>query len=409
MVWQEPPGWGYMGDDAFQQIVLQNVHDMVVRDRNRPSVIVWATRLNETGNHPELYAKTRRLADDLDGTRQTTGSVTFHSTAGWAQDVFSYDDYSSSAGDAVLKPPVPGVPYLVSESVGAIAGAHRCRWTDPGPVLAEQGRMHAEVHNIAQSDARYAGLLAWCGFDYASISGGERIWRNLKTPGVVDTFRVPKPGAAFYRSQVSPDVHPVILPMFFWDFGPGSPAGGPGPGTVIATNCDWLDLYVGGEYFTTAYPDTEKYGYLAYPPVFVDLMLAGLHLPELRIDGYVNRELATSLRMSADPARDRLVLTADDTSIQADGSDATRLTFRALDAYGNQRPYVTGDVTLSLAGPATLISENPFAFGTYGGVGGAFVRSEPGRTGLVTVTAGHATLGHASVRLTVTPAFGQSL
>ena len=50
MVWEEPPGWQYIGDAAFQAIVLQNVHDMVVRDRNRPSVIVWATRLNETAN-----------------------------------------------------------------------------------------------------------------------------------------------------------------------------------------------------------------------------------------------------------------------------------------------------------------------------------------------------------------------
>jgi beta-galactosidase len=380
---------------------------MVIRDRNRPSVIVWATRLNETGNYPGLYTKTRRLACELDGTRQTTGAVTFHSTTDWAEDLFSYDDYSSTAGNAKLMPPVSGVPYLVSESVGAIDGAHRCRWIDPGPVLAEQGRMHAGVHNLAQSDARYAGLLAWCGFDYASISGGDRVWRHLKTPGVVDTFRVPKAGAAFYRSQVSPEVHPVILPMFFWDAGPGSPARGPGPGSMIATNCDWLALYVDGTYFTTAYPDNRTYGYLAFPPSFVDLTLDGPGRPELRIDGYVNRQLAASVRMSADTARDRLVLTADDTSIEADGSDMTRLTFRALDAYGNQRPYVTGDVTLSLAGPATLISQNPFAFATYGGVGGAFVRSEPGRTGRVTVTAEHPALGHATVRLTVTPTRGQ--
>ena len=50
MVWEEPPGWQYLGDAAFQAIVVQNVHDMVIRDRNRPSVIVWATRLNETAN-----------------------------------------------------------------------------------------------------------------------------------------------------------------------------------------------------------------------------------------------------------------------------------------------------------------------------------------------------------------------
>jgi beta-galactosidase len=110
--------------------------------------------------------------------------------------------------------------------------------------------------------------------------------------------------------------------------------------------------------------------------------------------------------MSSNPARDRLALTVDDTSIQADGSDTTRVTFRALDAYGNQRPYVTGTVTLAVTGPAVLIGDNPFAFGTFGGVGGAFVRSTAGGTGRVTVTASHATLGSASVSLTVTPATG---
>jgi len=127
-------------------------------------------------------------------------------------------------------------------------------------------------------------------------------------------------------------------------------------------------------------------------------------LPDLRVDGYVGTTLAAVLLMSADTTRDRLRLTADDTTITADGSDATRVTFRATDAYGNHRPNATGEVTLSLTGPAILIGQNPFAFGSYGGVGGAFVRSIPGRTGQVTVTARHATLGSTSVRVTLATA-----
>ena len=65
---------------------------------------------------------------------------------------------------------------------------------------------------------------------------------------------------------------------------------------------------------------------------------------------------------------------------------------------------MTGKVTLTLTGPAALIGQNPFPFGSYGGVGGAFIRSAPGKTGQVTVTARHATLGSASVRVTVTAA-----
>jgi beta-galactosidase len=65
---------------------------------------------------------------------------------------------------------------------------------------------------------------------------------------------------------------------------------------------------------------------------------------------------------------------------------------------------VTGEVTLSLTGSAALIGQNPFAFGSYGGIGGAFVRSVPGKTGQVTVIARHATLGSASVQVTVATA-----
>jgi beta-galactosidase len=108
------------------------------------------------------------------------------------------------------------------------------------------------------------------------------------------------------------------------------------------------------------------------------------------------------LLMSADTSRDRLQLTADDATITADGSDATRITFRGTDAYGNHRPNMTGQVTLTLTGPGILIGQNPFAFGSYGGIGGAFIRSIPGKVGQVTVTAQHARLGSASVQVTVT-------
>ena len=243
MVWAEPPGWQYVGDAAWHDLVEANTRDLVLRDRNRPSVIVWGTRLNETADYPGLYARTRRLARDLDGTRQTTGAMVCHSTAGWAEDVFGYDDYHARHGRARLRPPLPGVPYLVSEAVGALDGAPRYRWTDSGEVLAVQALMHAQVHDIARGNPRYAGLLGWAAIDYASLNGGRRIWAGLKTPGVADIFRVPKPGAAFYRSQVAPWIRPVILPVFFWDFGTGSPPGGPGPGAMIATNLDRLEIY----------------------------------------------------------------------------------------------------------------------------------------------------------------------
>jgi beta-galactosidase len=400
MVWEEAPGWGHMGDAAFQARVLGDVRDMVVRDRNRSSVVVWGTRLNETANYPALYAQARQIAYAYDGSRQTTGAVVFHTTAGWAEDVFSYDDYHLAGGEPELLPPIPGVPYLISESVGALNPTYR--WFDPPSVLANQAFAHALAHDQAQSDIRYAGLLAWAGFDYYSATRNRKNWNTLRTPGVVDTFRVPKPGAAIYQSQADPATKAVIVPVFFWDasFAPA----GPGPDSMFATNCDRLEIFAGGRHLATATPDRRRFGHLAHPPAFADLTMPGRTLPDLRVDGYAGTRLAAVLLMSADTSRDQLQLTADDTTITADGSDATRITFRATDVYGNHRPNMTGLVTLTLTGPTALIGQNPFAFGSYGGVGGAFIRSIPGKTGQVTVTAQHATLGSASVRVTVTTA-----
>jgi beta-galactosidase len=411
MVWEEPPGWRYIGAASSQELIARDVKEMVIRDRNHPSVIIWGTRVNETGGHATLYRKTSQIAQEFDGSRQTSGAMRVHSTLDWNEDVFAFDDYHvDSEGNATLLPPLPGVPYLVTEAVGTLDGVKFFRWTDAGWALAKQAVMHAQVHEIAQADARYAGLLGWTGFDYASLHG--HIWDNVKWPGVCDTFRVPKPGAAFYRSQVDPRVEPLIIPVFFWDFEPDSGTTGQQYPAMIATNCDRLEIFVGGLHVTTAEPDTSRFGHLAHPPVFVDLAVnpvfvnliaGGAGLPDLHIDGYVRGRHMATVRMSADTSKDRLVLTADDAAITADGSDATRVTFRALDIYGNQRRYVTGGVDLALHGPGVLVGDNPFAFGEYGGVGGAFVRSIPGKTGMVTLTAAHATLGSATLRIRTIP------
>ncbi len=403
MVWQEPPGWHYLGDDAWQDLAVRDVHDMIVRDRSRPSVILWGIRLNETANDPALYARTAAVAAQLDGSRQTSGAMDIYSTDNFSADVFAFDDYHTDpAGNATLLPPLPDVPYLVTEAVGALDGAPYYRWTDTQQVLATQLIMHATVHDIARGNDRYAGLLGWAGFDYDSLNG--HIYQNVKWPGVVDTFRVPKPGAGLYQSQVDPKVRPVIAPAFFWDssfwdFGPNSPATGPGPNTVIATNCDRLELFVADRHFGTALPDRDRFPHLRYPPAFADLTVTGAGLPELRIDGYVGNRLVTTKTFASDPSGDRLSLVADDPEITADGSDATRVVFRALDAHGNQRPYVSGSVSLQVNGPALVVGDNPFAFADFGGVGAVWLRSVPGHAGLIRLTATHPTLGSPTVNV----------
>ena len=157
-----------------------------------------------------------------------------------------------------------------------------------------------------------------------------------------------------------------------------------------------------GGHVTTGLPavDNPLYSNLAYPPFLVQL--PRMDAPSvLRIRGYVGGQQVTEVQMSADAGGDHLAMSADDSSITADGSDMTRVVFRATDAYGNQRRYPDGDVTLSVTGPGVLIGDNPFAFGTYGGLGAVWVRSVARQSGTITVTAVHPELGRAQVHVRV--------
>ena len=405
MVWEEIPGWGYFGDAAWQQVAYQDLHDMIVRDRSRPSVIVWGAMPNEAGEHVAEYTAINEFAHSLDGSRPTGGDGSTEANAVF--DVYSNHDYSSLTGpdglrEPTLDPPVgaAGKPYLICEAIGTLSGpAIYYRRTDTQAVQQGEATAHATVHNIAASDDRYCGLLAWAGFDYPSGSGNE--YQGVKYVGVHDLFRIPKPGAAIYQAQVDPKLRPVIAPAFYWDFGPTSPVTSLGP-AMICSNLDQLQVHVGGQLFATVTPDTADYGHLAYPPSFVDFSAVdGAARPELRIDGYLGGVKVASRSLAGDPSGDRLSLAADDAEIDGDGADATRLAFRAVDTFGAPRPYVTGPVTLTVDGPGVLVGDNPVDFTATGGAAAVWIRSLPGSPGTVTVKASHPALGSAVARIRV--------
>jgi len=380
---------------------VRDVRDMIIRDRSRPSVIIWGTRLNETKDFPGLWAATRKAARELDPTRPSSGGMADHETATFDEDVFAYNDYriDGKTGNVTLRAPFPGLPYLVTEAVGVEAAKpQHFAWTDPPAWLARQAAMHGQAQSQARSHSGYAGLLGWAGFDYSSMLGPGPY--DIKWAGVADGFRLPKPGAAIYQSQADPAVRPVIIPVFFWEAAGAVPA--PAPTAMIASNCDRLEIFIGSTHVASARPasGSPMFSGLAHPPFLVHFPKRLPNpVPDLLIQGFVGGRLAARAQMSAHPAGDALAMAVDDTVISADGSDATRAVFRAIDRYGNQRRYRSGEVALNLSGPAMLVGDDPFAFGQYGGLGAVWIRSLAGQPGAITLTASHPLLGQAEIQL----------
>lgn len=399
LVWEEPPGWQYLGDNAWRELACRDVEEMVRRDRNRPSVVIWAPRLNETADDPELYTRTEQIVKQLDDSRQTAGATHAQQyvTADYQHDVFGYDDYTTYSDGTnrypLLLPPRGDRPYLISESISWRSSRSRgYRRSDPVEVQQIQALAHALAHDKVAGDKRYAGLLAWVGIDYYSGFRGQD--RGLKVSGLLDVFRLPKLGAALYRSQVDPGVRPVIEPAFYFGLGPGSPQG-PGPGAMVCSNCERLEVYLDGFHLATLRPDRAGFPNLAFPPSFIDLTIED-GLPELRIDGYVGGELLLSRRFASDPVGDHLTLRCDDDELVADGADATRAVVAATDRFGAVRPFAGGDVSITLTGPGVLVGESSLPLADTGGAGAVWIRTQPGKGGTIRLDASHERLGAAT-------------
>jgi len=408
MVWEELPGWQYIGDDTWQDLAVRDVESMIRRDRNHPSIIVWGTRINESPNNPELYGRTRAIAKSLDGSRPTSGTMTPDSRkdwrATWDQDVFAFDDYHAAPmGTVGILEPIEGRPYLLAEIVGQFnyrtGNGFAVRYRRAGDIVQQmdQAIFHAQAHDKTASQKRIAGAIAWCAFDYASLMNAHN---GVKCPGVADIFRLPKLGASFYLAQVNPAVRPVIEPDFYWDFGQQTPFG-PGEHAAVFSNCERLELLLDGKTHSTLHPDRTGYPNLKYPPFFADLKMDGRNRPELRINGYIGETSVLSRSFSADPSADRLWLHADDTELECDGADATRVAFAVVDKFGAPRAFGGGEVALRIDGPGFIVGDNPFSLAENGEAGAVYVRTLSGRSGQIRVEAKHTTFPSAKVEIHV--------
>ena len=193
--------------DVFDQSVLDAMQEMILENRNSPSVINWSVG-NEvffTSNatqqrSKDLVNKARNLAHQLDPTRKTG----MGGTQRQGYDQLSVSDIAGYNGDG-----------------GRICGGGQCPNTWMPNMVAEYGsptidRPGAVVNDKAHyktgtsvygeldkdNDGRYtltensAGLSLWAGFDHGTVGG-----KDLAKMGMIDYFRLPKNLWYWYRQH----------------------------------------------------------------------------------------------------------------------------------------------------------------------------------------------------------------
>jgi beta-galactosidase len=382
LVLEEIPGWQHIGDEAWKSLAVDNVGRMIRRDWNRPSIILWGVRINESKDDHDFYTHTNALAHTLDPTRQT-GGIRYFQESEFLEDVFTMNDFGFP-----LKP--PNHPrYLNTEFVGH---TYPTKTIDNKERLMEHVVRHARVHDQLASNPQYAGGIGWCAFDYnthSDFGSGDRICYH----GVTDIFREPKPAAGFYKSQCDPAEEAVLEPAFHWARGDESIGF---TTALVCSNCDHLKFYIDDQLVTEVDPDRAQFPHLRHAPFTADLGRLAQNWGDLRIEGYLNGQQAIVKTLSGKGIDQKFVLLPDDTKLNADGADTTRVVLRVTDEFGAVRPFAGDAIRFELQGPAELVGDNPFAL--VGGTGAIWIRAKE-QPGTVRLAATHPLLGTQQVQI----------
>ena len=267
LVFTEAPGWQHIGESiAWREQAVRNVEDMVLQNRNHPSVILWGVRINESVDDDELYEKTNKAARTLDPTRPTSG-VRCYKKSRLLEDVYAYNDFSHDGTNAGCekKKAVTGDPdkaYFVSEYNGHMFPA---KIFDNEAIRTEHAIRHATVMDAVLSEEDIAGLFGWCLFDYNThrdFGSGDRICYH----GVLDMYRNPKLAAAVYKSQQ--DDEPVLEVSSLMAMGE-HPSGNPGK-AYIFTNADEVRFFKNDRPIAVFTPKMSSFKALRHPPILID-------------------------------------------------------------------------------------------------------------------------------------------
>jgi beta-galactosidase len=385
LVFEEIPGWQHLGDKTWKDLCVRYVEEMIRRDWNHPSIILWGVRVNESRDDHDLYTRTNELAHSLDDSRQT-GGVRYNYGSERLEDVFTMNDFGIP-----LRPPNHPL-YLNTEFVGHMYPTKR---NDNIERVTEHAMRHARIHNQLGSDVKYAGGLGWCAFDYnthADFCSGDRVCYH----GVSDIFRIPKPAAGVYKSQCDPKEEIVLEPAFDWSRGDRNESFNV---AMVCSNCDQIKFYIGDRLVAEVEPDRQNFPNLPHPPFVTNLRLAiNRGWGDLRMDGYIGGKKVISKTLSGKGVDRQFHVEPDDLELIGDGRDATRVVLRVTDEHGGARPLATGAIALTLLGPGEIIGDNPFSLS--GGVGAVWIKTKEA-AGVISLKAKHPTLGTKTVGIRV--------
>jgi len=383
-------GWQFFNAAAaFVNNSYQELRDLIRRDRNHPSVVVWEANLNESG-FTDAWAQ---MANSIVHA-EYPGTQAF--SAQWA---FTRADIFIDATQHNVRTSNDTRPILINEygdwdyGAGMTGGTTSRQAREAGDAAMLQ--QAANIQNGQGLSLPLPWFTADAYWEYADY-GGYGTTATLS--GLLDMYRLPKHAYYFLQSQRDPTLTSTIV-----DAGPmvyiANQWTSTSPTNVkVFSNCDQVRLSLNGTVVATRSPDTTPAPLPLHPPFTFNMtsFTAGTLTADCLMNATGTTVRATTTRQTPGTAT-ALRLRPEGTTMRADLSDARLVFVDVIDANGTVVPTDSRQVTLTLTGPGSIVGPTPITM--KGGQLATWVR--PSRTaGTITLTAAATGLTAGTTALT---------
>ena len=385
----------------FNEWHERDLTDLMLRDRNHPSIFMWsignevleqwsdanadtlsleeANMILNFGHSAEMLATagsemsvnsllTKKLAEmtrKLDPTRPVTAGCNEpnpynHLFASGALDIigFNYHD------DWFMGVPTnfPGMPFIVTESVSGLMTRGYYRMPSDEPVVCPErwdrpyydpsfscssydncrvpwGNHHEGTLKLVQNNDFISGQYIWTGFDYIGEPTPYGWPARSSYFGIVDLAGFPKDVYYMYQSQWTDKDVLHLFPHWNWEEGQDIDL------WAYYNNADEVELFINGKSQGVKSKEKDVY-HVAWRVKFEPGTIKAVS----RKDGKVVLEKV--IHTAGEPVQVRL--TADRATIQADGTDLSFVTVEIVDKDGNLCPNADNLVHFEVEGEAFI-------------------------------------------------------
>ena len=386
----------------FDEWYERDLSDLVRRDRNHPSILMWsignevleqwsqadadtlsleqANLILNFGHDASTLAKdggelsvnsllTRRLVDivkRLDHTRPVTAGCNGpepgnHLFRSGALDIIGFNYHHQWIKDVPKK--FPGKPFIMTESVSALQtrgyyvmpsdsdivapNDWRTTYTNPTYMCSSYdnshvpwGSTHEQTWDVVKHTPWCSGQFIWTGFDYIGEPTPYGYPARSSYFGVVDLAGFPKDSYYMYQSEWT---NRTVLHLFpHWNWIEGQPV----DMWCYYNNADEVELFVNGHSKGVRRKTSSHDYHVMWRVVFEP--------GEVKVVSRKNGSIVALQTIRTAGAPDHIRLTSDRKTLASDGKSLAFVTVEVVDKDGNLCPNAVDDIHFDVEGAAHI-------------------------------------------------------